>query len=159
MMAVCLREGDGTGATTFVIISTIPETLKLEDRKSFRLMHSNPIANLSLLMSNGPGLRKLSLATMIYFACNNVGECTPKRLPAPALPLTTSPRVVCAASPRRCPRSVSARRPRLDSLAEGFLRQRRPGPAGRHYQSLAGCPDRALNPSLVKLPYPQPPIS
>eukprot|EP01052_Picozoa_sp_SAG31_P009346 SAG31_NODE_489_length_14938_cov_5.644113_1_plen_533_part_00 len=50
-----------------------PETLAPSKRKPFRLSHSNPVANLKLLLASGPGLRKLSLATIVYFMCNNVG--------------------------------------------------------------------------------------
>lgn len=43
------------GLVTLWLLSRLPETLTKENRKPFRLTHSNPIANLSLLLTNGPG--------------------------------------------------------------------------------------------------------
>ena len=57
---------------SFYLLSQLPETLQKEKRKPFSLTHSNPLANLALLMTNGAGLRKLSLSALLYLGCNNV---------------------------------------------------------------------------------------
>lgn len=66
----------GLALTTLWILSRLPETLAQEHRKPFRLTHSNPISNLSLLLTNGPGLRKLTLSALLYLGCN---KCVPLR--------------------------------------------------------------------------------
>ncbi len=60
----------GLGLVTLWILSRLPESLKQENRKPFRLTHSNPVSNLSLLLTNGPGLRKLTVSALLYLGCN-----------------------------------------------------------------------------------------
>ena len=55
----------GTG-----VCLTLPETLKEEKRKPFTVARANPFGNILLLMRNGPGLRRLSLSTVIFLAGN-----------------------------------------------------------------------------------------
>lgn len=54
---------------------TCPETLRPENRVPFKpadvLTSANPISNLGLLLTNGPGLRRLSLASLFYHSCTS----------------------------------------------------------------------------------------
>jgi hypothetical protein len=49
------------------VLLTVPETLAKANRKPFRLATSNPLSNVWLLLSNGPGLRRLALSTSLWF--------------------------------------------------------------------------------------------
>jgi hypothetical protein len=44
--------------------------LQPENRKPFTLTRANPFASAALLVTNGPGLRRMAVATTIFFAGN-----------------------------------------------------------------------------------------
>ena len=53
------------GIVTSISVGTMPETLRPEDRKPFRLLSANPFANLHLMFSSGVGLRRLAIASTL----------------------------------------------------------------------------------------------
>ena len=65
-----------TQVVSIVILQTIPETLAKAERKRFQigefLRRTNPFSNALLLFTKGPGLRRLSLSTLLFFCCNEV---------------------------------------------------------------------------------------
>ena len=67
-------------AVSALLPLTMEETLPPDKRKPFRLSRANPLSNLLLLVRNGPGLRRLSLSTGLFFttnaACTNPGHLT-----------------------------------------------------------------------------------
>ena len=48
------------------------ETLTPAKRKPFSLSQANPFANVHLLFTNGPGLRRLASSTSLWFWCNEI---------------------------------------------------------------------------------------
>ena len=61
-------------AVSALLPLTMEETLPPDKRKPFRLSRANPLSNLLLLVRNGPGLRRLSLSTGLFFTTN--AACT-----------------------------------------------------------------------------------
>jgi len=53
------------------VSATMPETLAKKDRKPFRMARSNVLGNIYQLLTNGPGLRKLTLSSTVWFFCNS----------------------------------------------------------------------------------------
>ena len=51
---------------------TMTETLNVDDRKPFKLSNANPFSNLNLLFTNGPGLRRLTVSTGLWFWCQEI---------------------------------------------------------------------------------------
>ena len=68
------------------LIFFMPETLTKQERKPLRgsLKFSNPLSNVAVLFSNGPGLRGLAIVNVLYAGCNGayfptelaVAQCT-----------------------------------------------------------------------------------
>lgn len=62
----------GLCAFQTLVVLTIKETLPPERRKPFRVTSANPVTGLSLLMRNGPGLRRLALAAACFESTSHV---------------------------------------------------------------------------------------
>jgi MFS family permease len=58
----------GLMVATSLLWITGPETLPAEKRKPFRVATANPFAAIKLLLVNGPGLRRLSLAAACFYS-------------------------------------------------------------------------------------------
>jgi hypothetical protein len=76
-----LRTGPGGARLSFFMAAgctaicaalpwTMDETLPPSKRKAFTLVRANPLANLLLLVRNGPGLRRLTASTALFFTTN-----------------------------------------------------------------------------------------
>ena len=59
-------------AASIVLQLANKETLTPAKRKPFSLSQANPFANVHLLFTNGPGLRRLASSTSLWFWCNEI---------------------------------------------------------------------------------------
>jgi MFS family permease len=137
------------------------ETLKASEKKPFRIANANPFSNIGLLLRNGPGLRRLTLSTSLWFWCQEIWS-TQSAFRMGVLRWTPVDQVskVVSSSTTQMPRPTDKNAPRHLSIRATSMSSTTPrapslaGPSSTH-----SCGDwcAALSPALAGCVAPPPP--